>query len=182
MLLKENTVQIGFIQKSHGVKGELSITLKDGFYSEDISAAFLLLDIDHGLVPFYVESYRIKSAQSMLVKLESIDSEPRASELCGTQVYIESSEMKEEQAFSANAFIGYKVNDKHKGFIGEITDVQDISNNPLFVLDYEGKELLIPIHPEFMREVDASQSTLNVDLPDGLVDLYLDEDKDVQDE
>ncbi|GAF02399.1 ribosome maturation factor RimM [Saccharicrinis fermentans] len=178
MLLKENTVQIGFIQKTHGVKGELSLALMDGFYTEDMDWEFLLLDIDHGLVPFYVESYRVKSAQSMLVKLESIDSETKASGVCGTQVYVEKSEMEEEQEFTSNAFVGYKVYDKSKAFIGEIVEVQDISNNPLFVLDYEGKEILVPINPDFIKEVDASQSMLKVDLPDGLVDLYLDEDND----
>ncbi|MGQ1787316.1 MULTISPECIES: ribosome maturation factor RimM [unclassified Saccharicrinis] len=178
MLLKEKSTQIGFIQKSHGVKGELALTLHDGFYTEDLAPEFILLEIDNGLVPFYVESHRIKSSKSMLVKLENIDTETRASELAGTLVYVESSTLEQEKELTNNAFIGYTVNDKSKGFIGEITEVQEISNNPLFVLDFEGKEVLFPINPDFIIEIDDSNTTLKVDLPNGLIDLYLGEDDD----
>ncbi len=182
MILKEESTQIGYIQKSHGVKGELALALIDGVYSEDFDLEFIFLEIDNGLVPFYVESTRTKSSRNILVKLETVDTETRASELCGTEVFIKSTLLNSESELPTNAFIGYKVTDAHKGFIGEITEIQEIANNPLFALNFEGKEILFPINPDFIVAVDDSEKTLNVNLPDGLIDLYLNDSNDDDDD
>ena len=173
MILKEDCTQIGYIQKHHGVKGELVLALGDGVYSDELDPEFILLDIDNGLVPFFVESYRVKSAKNMLVKLESVEEENKAREMVGTQAYLETNLLNSEGEMADAAFIGFQVNDKQKGNIGVITEIQEISNNPLFVLDFDGKEILIPINPDFIVDVNEDNRIMQVDLPKGLIDLYL---------
>lgn len=177
MIEKDQAIKIGFIQKPHGVKGELSLTLNDGVYSDDFKAKFLLLDIDNGLVPFFIEAIRVKGNKSILVQLESVDTELKAKDLCGSEVYVESDVFEGEENLPINAFVGFKVTDKQKSYIGIITEVQEISNNPLFVLDFEGKEILFPINPDFILGVDEKEKKMDVDLPEGLIDLYLDDEE-----
>jgi len=173
MIEKDRAIKIGFIQKTHGVKGELSLILNDEVYLDEFDPKFLLLDIDNGLVPFYIESIRIKSNKSILVHLESIDTELKAKDLCGTEVYIETDVIEEKNNISTDAFVGFKVSDKLKGNIGIITEIQEISHNTLFVLDFDGKEILFPINSDFILGINESKKEMSVDLPEGLIDLYL---------
>ncbi len=173
MILKEESTQIGYIQKPHGVKGELVLTLSEGIYSDDLDPEFIFLDIDNGLVPFYVETYRIKSTKSILIKLETIDNESKAKLITGSQTYIETSLLEQSDDLPLKAFVGFKVTDIQKGYIGTITDVHEFSNNPLFVIDHEGNEVLIPINQSFIQSYNDINKSMNVNLPEGLIDLNL---------
>ncbi|MCW3784993.1 ribosome maturation factor RimM [Plebeiibacterium sediminum] len=182
MIIKEQCVKVGFVSKPHGVKGEISVSLFDGFYSEDFDSEFLLLDIDNGLVPFYIESLRIKGSKTLLIKLEDVETEDKAREFSGTEVYTESVNISVKDDFQTVAFVGFTVVDQEKGDIGVITGINEISNNPLFIIDCDGDEILIPINPDFIIAVDEQEKTIAVDLPEGLVDLYInDEDGDEDD-
>jgi len=178
MIIKEQCVCVGFISKPHGVKGEVSVMLNDGFYSEGIQANFLLLDIDNGLVPFAVESLRIKSNKSFLVQFEDVNSEEDARKLTGIEVYQEALNVKEDEGAQMGALIGYEVVDQKAGNIGVITNVNEISNNPLFEIDCDGTEVLIPIHPDLILGIDSEERIVDVNLPEGLLDVYLGEEED----
>lgn len=182
MIEKEESSQIGFIQKTHGVKGELTLALIENVDYEALEVDFLYLDIDNGLVPFYVESYRIKSTKNVLIKLESIDTENRANELSGIAVFVNSEQLKDQDQLSDTDFLGYRVFDRNKGYIGVIKTVLEITNNPLFSLDFEGKEILFPINPDFIIATDDTDKTVQVDLPEGLIDLYLAETEEDEDD
>lgn len=178
MIVKDECVKIGYISKTHGVKGEVSFTLHEGFFADNVEAEFLLLDIDNGLVPFVIESMREKGNKTLLVKLGDIETEVKARDLVGTEVYLESTDIQEDESVLVGAFVGFKVHDKGKGDIGTIVAVNEISNNPLFVLDFEGNEILFPINPDFIINVDEEKRLMDVDLPEGLIDLYLSEDEE----
>ncbi len=178
MIIKDDCVKIGFINKPHGVKGELTLTLFEGFYAEDIDVDFLLLEIDNGLVPFSVEAQREKGSKTLLVKFEDVESENKAHELSGTEVYVESSNLSMDEDSVSGALVGYLVVDKLKGNIGVITAINEIANNPLFEVDNNGIEILFPVNPDFILNIDDQQKILNVNLPEGLVDMYLNDEED----
>ena len=48
----------------------------------------------------------------------------------------------------------YQVIDKHFGPVGVITGVNDATAQPLFEIDNEGKEVLIPVNDQFIELVD----------------------------
>ena len=56
--------------------------------------------------------------------------------------------------------------------IGVVDAVDDRSANILFTLHTaEGRELMIPVHPELIHDYDAKRRELVVEIPDGLLDL-----------
>ncbi|MCW3805273.1 ribosome maturation factor RimM [Plebeiibacterium marinum] len=173
MIEKDQCVAVGYINKPHGIKGEIVFSLLDGFYSEDIDTNFLLLNIDNGLVPFRIESIRTKSSKTLLVKLNDVNSEDKARDLCDAEVYLKPEEILKEEEAPSGAFIGFKVNDASKGQIGTILDINEIAKNPIFIIENEGKEILIPINQDFITKVDELTKTIEMDLPEGLIDLYL---------
>ena len=59
----------------------------------------------------------------------------------------------------------------HHGKLGEVTDVDNSTINTLFIVDYQGEELLIPAQEEFIVNIDQKHKVITVDLPEGLLAL-----------
>jgi len=71
--------------------------------------------------------------------------------------------------------IGFQVFDVNYGAIGTITHINDNSSQPLFEIMHEGKEILIPLHDNFLKEVNRKEKKIIVETPEGLIDLYMQE-------
>ncbi len=75
--------------------------------------------------------------------------------------------------FYYHEVIGFSIHDTEKGRIGIITSINDRSAQPLFVIDADGKEVLIPMIDEFIQKVDRTKKEIILQIPQGLIDLYL---------
>ena len=86
MIRREEVYKIGRLGKTHGVRGEISFLLDDDVFDRT-DADYLILDIDGILVPFFIEEYRFKTDSNALMKFDGIDTQERARELTGCDVY-----------------------------------------------------------------------------------------------
>ena len=86
MIKREEVYKIGKLGKTHGVSGEISFLLDDDVFDRT-DADYLILDIDGILVPFFIDSYRFKTDSNALMKFDGIDTQERARELTGCDVY-----------------------------------------------------------------------------------------------
>ena len=66
------------------------------------------------------------------------------------------------------------IEDIVKGPIGKVTGVADLKLNPLLIIDFNGKEILLPLFDGLIVNVDRESKQLKVNAPEGLIDLYLD--------
>jgi 16S rRNA processing protein RimM len=166
---------IGECVKQHGVKGELVIRLNTGIDLESITGDFLLFELDGGLVPFKIQHMRSKNADDILVILENADSESRIRQLLNASVYIESHLIDADPDWQDNysMLIGWQAHDINAGELGIVLDIMDISKNPLFVIDYQSEEILIPINEDFISELDETNRTIHFNLPEGLINMNL---------
>ena len=170
MIRKEEVFKIGVINKPHGVKGEVSFTFTDDIFDR-VDCDYLILLMDGILVPFFMEEYRFRSDNVALVKFEDIDTAEEARKFTNVEVYFPKKFMDEqEDVTSWNFFIGFRVEDVHHGYLGEITDVDDTTMNVLFSIEKDGEELLLPAHEEFIIDLDREKKVMKVDVPDGLIE------------
>ena len=170
MIRKEEVFKIGVINKPHGVKGEVSFTFTDDIFDR-VDCDYLILLMDGILVPFFMEEYRFRSDNVALVKFEDIDTAEQARKFTNVEVYFPKKFMDEqEDVTSWNFFIGFRVEDVHHGYLGEITDVDDTTINILFSIEKDGEELLLPAHEEFIIDLDREKKVMKVDVPDGLIE------------
>ncbi len=177
MIEKHNCRQVGVIVKSHGIAGEIVIRLFNEFSIDDLDTKFLFVDLDGGLVPFFLEEARQRNKTDVLAKLEQIKDDKGADQVMDAPVYVEklastnTSNSASEQGFSAYQLIGYQCQAVGYGPIGEVVAIKEISKNPLFELEYDGRELLIPIVEDFIVGIDDESRTIVFELPEGLIDL-----------
>lgn len=176
MIEKHACYQVGLIVKTHGIAGEVVVRLFDEFSVDSLDTEFIFLDLDGGLVPFCVDSYREKNKSDVLVKFEQLPDDSSALKVVDAPVYIEKGEVVDdgeetEQKSSAYQLIGYKCQAVGIGPIGEVVAIKEISKNPLFELDNDGTEILIPIVEDFIAGIDDEKQIIVFDLPEGLIDL-----------
>ena len=169
MIRQEEVYKIGKLGKAHGVKGEISFLFDDDVFDRT-DADYLILDMDGILVPFFIEEYRFKTDDNALMKFEGIDTQERARELTGCEVYFprEMAEGDEEQ-LSWVAIVGFELIDANSGkSAGRIASVDDATINILFELE-DGK--LIPASEELITNVDTKKQKIFINLPEGILEL-----------
>ena len=169
MIRKEEVYKIGKLGKAHGVKGEISFLFDDDVFDR-ADADYLILDMDGILVPFFIEEYRFKTDDNALMKFEGIDSQERARELTGCDVFFPR-EMAEDDDMQMSwaAIVGFELIDATSGkTAGRIASVDDTTINILFELE-DGK--LIPASEELITHMDTKKQQLFIKLPEGILDL-----------
>ena len=63
--------------------------------------------------------------------------------------------------------------DQEKGNIGKIVGVYENAPQPLLSIEFEGKEILLPIIDEVILQVNRQEKQMRVKSPEGLIELYL---------
>lgn len=174
-MIRENEVyKIGVLAKTHGVSGELSMSFTDDIFDR-VDTDYLICRMDGILVPFFLEEYRFKSRSTALVKFEDIDTEDEARKMAGVEVFFPKALAgeSEDQIYSWSYFVGFGVTDEQAGYLGNVESVDESTVNVLFeVKRPDGRDLLIPAHEEFIRDIDHDGNMIYVCLPDGLSNLY----------
>lgn len=109
-----------------------------------------------------------------MVKFEDVSAE-EAVKLVNKDIYLplESLPELDEDGFYYHEIIGYKVIDSRKGEIGQIKNVNDSGVQDLFEVDFNGREILIPIVDDWILEVNKDQKFIRLQTPEGLIELYL---------
>ena len=72
--------------------------------------------------------------------------------------------------YKDTAIIGFQIVDNGtQQTIGAITEVDDSTENVLFVVDAHHEELLIPASEELITGVDYDSRTIQMNIPEGLI-------------
>lgn len=172
MIFKDDVFPIGQIIKPHGVSGEMSFNFtSDVFDTEDIP--FIILEMQGILVPFFIEEYRFKSGSTGLIKLDGIKNENQARALSGLTIFVQKKYLDkvEDAEIELDYFVGFDLIDAERGLLGNISEVDQTTDNVLFVIPNGDDELLIPAGEEYIEEIDHQKKTIRVRLPEGLLDL-----------
>lgn len=172
----EDCFEFGYVAKIHGYKGEvvLALDVDDPEAYEYLESLFIL--IKGNLVPYFVETLRLQGDKAV-VKLEDVASQEAAQALVGNALFLPLSNLPalEEDQFYYHDIVGYRVIDAALGALGEVTNVYELPQQALIAMNYQEKEVLIPISDAIVRKANHDRKELEVTLPEGLLDIYLNE-------
>lgn len=169
MLRKEDFVYYGKFLKPHGTKGEIGLEGDSILLGEECD--FVACDIDGILVPFFFETRRTKNSDTLIVKIERMESAEEVRFLTNREAYIPREWTEDSEALSWSFFRGFIAVDENLGELGQITDIDESTINTLFVIDNDGEEILVPAQEEFIIGIDQENREILFNLPEGLVTL-----------
>ena len=172
MILKSEVFPIGQINKPHGVNGEMSFSFTTDIFDRE-EVPYFIFEIQGILVPFFLEEYRFKGNNTGLLKLDGVINDEQTREFAGLTIYLPKTylEKVEDAEIELDYFAGFSLVDAEKGFLGIISEVDQTTDNVLFVIPTKNDELLIPAGEEYIEEIDHENKIIYVRLPEGLLDL-----------
>lgn len=176
MITRDELIAIGHYNKPHGVAGELSATV-DVEVEVLRGLSCLVSDIDGIFVPFFVNAIRPKSGDTVLLTIDGIENEKEAARLVNRDIYALKRDYRQESidadadGYPLDFFIGFELRDNDGSRVGEITDVDEQTENAIFVVDRDGSEIMVPATDDLIVEFDVDNKLMVMDLPEGLLDL-----------
>lgn len=166
-------LRIARVLKSYGTEGEILVGFRE-IGPEDLNLkepVFIMFD---GLpVPFFIESLKEKGSSKALLRLTGIEDLEDAEEVAGKDILakrtaINGEEMDDDE-ISIENLIGWTILDKQGEKIGEITDFEPIPGNPCLYVNTGEETVMIPLHDDFIVDIDEEGGSITLDLPEGLV-------------
>ena len=124
------------------------------------------------LLPWFIGSARIKSAEDIHIKLEGIDSKEATRKLLQKEVWLTEEDFARFAGASAPiSLVGFCLVQEDQE-LGEVLEVIEQPHQVLCRIDLNGREALIPIHEGTLEKIDKKNRRVYVVLPDGLLDVY----------
>jgi len=169
--------KLGKIVAAHGLKGELVLQHELGKKTDlkKLPALFLELKKD-SFVPYFIRKAKGTTEKESLLLLEEIDTREKAQQLVGKLCWLPEEQFKQYADKQAPAsLLGYQIVEEEGSIkiLGTIEEVIEQPQQLLCRILLKGKEVLIPLNESTLLAIDHQAKTVSVQLPEGLLDIYL---------
>ncbi len=172
---KEDCFYLGKIAKKFSFKGEVLIYLDtdEPELYEEMESVFV--EFNKNLVPFFIENSNLHKGDFLRVKFEDVDTEEDADEIMGCEIYLPLNMLPKltGNKFYFHEVIGFEIEDQRLGVFGKIVSINDTSAQPLFEVINGNIEILVPMIDQFLIKIDRENKKVIMNLPEGLVEMYL---------
>lgn len=174
MLAHKDSFEIGYITKTRGLKGEVQLFFQ---YEdpEELELDVIFIELHSKLVPFFVSSYQLLNNNTGYFFLEDVDHIDKAVELVKKPVFLPNTKKPERdpEEFFITDLKGFTVFEKKHGELGEILEINEFPQQFIAIVNYQSKEIMFPLNDDFILEIDRDAKVLKIELPEGLLDVYL---------
>ncbi len=167
-------IRIGKIVATHGINGSLILKHVVGDATWLKKEHVLMLEMQKGsFIPFFVSGVKANNLEEYIITFEDINKVEAAKKLVTKHVYVDEAILSSFARQSPLLWIGFSMTDNKAGLIGQIEDVMQTGNQWLAKLTYQNTEILVPLIEQTIDGLDIKKKTINVSLPDGLLEVYL---------
>lgn len=170
----DNYVSIGKFMGTHGVNGEL--VLKHALGKETSLkglTTIFIFDKSGNYLPWFVEKAKGKSNDEVVMKIEGVNTKEAARQMVKKQVWLNEADFKKfASKTAAISMLGYTINSGGIA-LGTVQEVIEQPHQILCSISIDGKEAFIPLHQDSLLKIDATNKIIFVQLPEGLLDIYL---------
>ena len=173
-MLKDDCFFLGTIVSKYSFKGEILVKLDTDQPNNYVDLHSVFVETPLGLVPYFIDRCLLHKSSLLRIKFDGVDSENKAEALLKKKLFLPVDMLPplEGNQFYYHEIIGFSAIDQFNIEIGTIKTVNDSGPQPLFVIDADGTEILIPVHDNFIKELNRNGQKIFLDLPEGLLDIF----------
>lgn len=170
-------IEIGKVGKPFGTEGLLRCFINARYLADFLESEVFFVRLTGQAVPFFIEGVE-GDGESLLVQVEEMDDREEALKLSGKELYLRMEDLISDDRKTETAsqqqyerWVGFRLKDQTLGELGQIESFIELPQQLLAILHYEGKEVMIPFQEKLILEINPSDKTVLMDLPEGLLEL-----------
>jgi 16S rRNA processing protein RimM len=169
----DDLILVGVIGRAHGIKGEVKVVPETDDPERFRAFKRLVFRDARGDREINVLGVRVQTSskgETPILRLEGVDSREDAEAMRGTKLLVRESDLPiGDDEFFYHDLVGAEAVSEDGGKIGIVRDVIDLPGAATIVLRRDGgDDVLIPIVPEFVRDVRQGRIVLR--LIEGMLD------------
>ena len=171
---KEDCYFLGKITRRHGLQGNVFLKLDTDQPEMYNKLDSIFIEINGLLVPFFVAKQSWSKGDTLIISYKN-STEALVDQTIGRDVFMPLSTLPK---LSGNKFyyhevIGFEIREEDGKTCGNIVSINDQTAQHYFILNLAGKEIIIPIIKDWILELDREEKYLKMQLPEGLMDVFL---------
>lgn len=167
---KQDCYSIGYISRTHGLKGEVTAIFTEPIELDSVKSVFI--ELKGSLVPYFIDSFSDRGDKAF-IKFEDVNTAEQAASIKGSALYLSKTvrpSLKRGEFYN-DEVAGFMVEDETEGKLGFLKQVIQSGPSRLLEIDYNGKDVLIPVNGPFIKSVNKSKKLIKVSLPEGFLSL-----------
>jgi 16S rRNA processing protein RimM len=177
---------VGKIKEAHGLRGDLYALIFSGEAAwDDELTEFCLASNEELTDQKFFEVERLKPfKKGLLIKPKNIPDRTAAEPLKGQLFFIpeELLQASEGDAIFLDEILGFEARLRAGKTLGAITGFSSNNAQDLLLVEMQGRQVEIPFVEAFVVEISHSEKRVTLDLPEGLLELNLPQEKKSREE
>jgi 16S rRNA processing protein RimM len=170
---KDDCFYVGTVVGKYSFKGEVLVKTDSDNPEDYTKLESIFVELSTGLVPFFIRKCQLHKSSLLRIDFEEVNSEQDADAILKKNLFLTLDLLPplEGNKFYYHEVIGFSIT-QNGTQIGTILRIIEQGLQALFeITDNQGAERLIPIHDDFILEVDRASRNITVQLPEGLLEL-----------
>jgi len=171
---KEDCYFLGKITRRHGLAGNVILKLDTDQPELYNKLESIFVEVNGLLVPFFIEKSSWSKLDALNLAFKN-SSEALVDQSLGKNVYLPLTTLPKlsGKQFYYHEVIGYEIMDQDNKDCGVIRSINDQTKQNYFVTNLYGKEVVIPMIKDWILEVNREERFIKIELPEGLIDVFL---------
>ena len=169
-----NLIEVGNTRKAVGFEGALRLEIDPRYVDDVIQAEAIFILSGYEILPFFPKW--TKQEDLILVQFDDVLNREEATALAGKPVYLRKEEVSTTSSTVGEGLgdfqelLGLTVYDQNYQMIGDIKEIVSFPQQEMLMVSYQGKEVMIPLHPELILEF-VPEEGIYMQLPEGILDI-----------
>ena len=150
---------IGKVVKVRGLRGEVKVFLYN--INSDIMDKDISLWIkENDTFKYYNVEYYKKITKYHIIKFRDIITRELAQQICPNILYISRSDLSDKKGSYLVDLIGFLIKDEFNVSYGKVIDIINLPTNNSLLINYNNKEIMIPIINDFIKLFDYENEVI----------------------
>ena len=165
-------ILLGKITKIHGYEGAVIIRLERNFSDNIPEMESVFIETDGKPVPFFIDYFEQPDPLSLRLKFSDYNSTGKVKEFIGCNLYFTKETISVFSDENPLNLVEYKVFSDKDISVGTITEIIENPGQLLLkIISGTGKNILLPLHEDLIREIDSENKIIRMIIPDGISDI-----------
>jgi 16S rRNA processing protein RimM len=164
--------ELGYVSRTHGIKGHVIIKMDvdDPNRYNNMDVVYL----GDSKIRYEIEKAEVRG-DSAFVLFKGHYTLSSVEDLVGNTAFLPLGDLPEldDRSLYLHEAVDMEVVDQHLGSLGRVVKVYDLPHQPVAAVMINSKEVLIPLLRDFILKVDRAAQIIHMDLPEGLIGVYL---------